>query len=248
MSSSIFEPVSQKLPAKESVQTSSRVDVEQVDTRCGFWMWKPACLQPMAKIGFFTASFSIASLMTQTLTHYVNSQVTTLERQFGFSSYQTGIILAANDIGYLACVLFVAHLANRTHIPRSLGIAVIIYGVSGIACSLPHFLFGASINNDPTTGNANSTESNFSKQSAVFGSLCDLFNNSRDPCQTAVQRTSQANSEKAVEISLVIIVVGMALQGFGKAPRFSFFMVYVDDNTTRVNTGFYSGWYIIGFL
>ncbi|BFZ20988.1 hypothetical protein BsWGS_24027 [Bradybaena similaris] len=246
MSSSIYKTVSQKSPANEGVQTSSRVDAEQVDTRCGFWMWKPPCLQPMAKMTFFTASFSLAALITQTLTFYVNSQVTTLERQFGFSSYQTGIILAANDIGYLACVLFVAHIANRTNIPRSLGIAVIIYGISGIACSLPHFLYGTSINNDPTTENSNNATSNFSKQSAVFGSLCDLFNNSRDPCDiagdpTAVQRTSQATSLKAVEISLVIIVVGMALQGIAKAPRLSFSTVYVDDNTARVNTGFYSG-------
>ncbi|CAG5123256.1 unnamed protein product [Candidula unifasciata] len=33
----------------------------------------------------------------------------------------------------------------------------------------------------------------------------------------------------------------MALQGFGKAPRFSFSVVYVDDNTAKVNTGFYAG-------
>ena len=48
-------------------------------------------------------------------------QVTTLERQFGFSSNQTGLIMAANDIGFLVCVLGVSYLAPRMHIPKALG-------------------------------------------------------------------------------------------------------------------------------
>ncbi|CAG5129587.1 unnamed protein product [Candidula unifasciata] len=237
MSASIYKPVSQKVPANDKDQTSSNMGTRyEVDTRCGFWMYKPAFIQPLAKVSVFAVLYGFAGLMTQTLTFYVNSQVTTLERQFGFSSYQTGIILAANDIGYLACVLFAAYLAPRTHIPRSLGIAVIIYGISGIACSLPHFMYGASANIDPTTDHTNSTESNFRKQAAVVGSLCDIFNNSGDTCGI-----DAAASEKEIQISLIIIVIGMALQGFGKAPRASFSIVYVDDNTSKVNTGFYAG-------
>ncbi|BFZ20992.1 hypothetical protein BsWGS_24031 [Bradybaena similaris] len=248
MDSPIYKPVSQNPPAKDKLQGSSRSGVHRVDTSCGFWMCKPACVQPLATIGVFTGVYSLANMLTQTLTYYVNSQVTTLERQFGFSSHQTGIIMAANDVGFLVCVLFAAHLASRTHIPRSLGVTTIVYGISGIACSLPHFLFGASININPTTENINSTESNFSKQSAVTGSLCDLFNNSRDPCetdtvQTDSDRSAQTTEEKVAGISLVIIVIGMALQGFGKAPRLTYSVVYVDDNTAKVNTGFYTGQY-----
>ncbi|CAG5123500.1 unnamed protein product, partial [Candidula unifasciata] len=242
MSFTIYKPVAKTDPANDNEQTPSSLGAScKMDTQCGFWMYRPACLQPLAKIGVFSVLYGFASLMTQTLTHYVNSQVTTLERQFGFSSYQTGIIMAANDIGYLACVLFAAYLAPRTHIPRSLGIAVIIYGISGISCSLPHFLFGASVNKDPTTDNSNSTESNFSKQAAVVGSLCDIFNISGDPCGIDTAKTVKDTGATSDKTSLIIIVIGMALQGFGKAPRSSFAITYVDDNTARVNTGFYAG-------
>ncbi|CAG5123254.1 unnamed protein product [Candidula unifasciata] len=245
MSDPIYKTVPQELPVGDKQQQSTGgKQQDEGDTRCGFWIYRPAYMQPLARIGVFAAFYSLANMLTNTLTFYVNSQITTLERQFGFSSHQTGIIMAANDVGFLVFVLFAAHLATRTHIPRSLAITTIVFGISGIFCSLPHFLFGASVNKDPTTDN--STESNFSKQSAVAGSFCDIFNISGDPCgintaQNTAGQKDQTTSEKVSEISFVIIVLGMTLQGFGKAPRLSYSLLYLDDNTKKVNTGFYAG-------
>ena len=41
--------------------------------------------------------------------------------------------------------------------------------------------------------------------------------------------------------ALVIIVVGMVLQGIAKAPRSSFVTTYIDANVDKVKTGFYMG-------
>ncbi|CAG5123255.1 unnamed protein product, partial [Candidula unifasciata] len=246
MSVPIYKPVSQKLLPLDNRPLPPSLKVQkEVDTQCGLCTCQPACMQPLATIGIFTGFYSFANMLAQTLNYYVNSQITTLERQFGFSSYYTGIIMAANDIGFLVCVLFAAHLATKVHVARSLGVTMILFGISGISCSLPHFLFGASVNKDPTTDNSNSTESNFSKQPFV-GSFCDMFNISGDPCgidaalNTAEQKAGTA-SEKVSQISFLIIVLGMCLQGFGKAPNTSYALVYVDDNTKKVNTGFYIG-------
>ncbi|GFS18173.1 solute carrier organic anion transporter family member [Elysia marginata] len=38
-----------------------------------------------------------------------------------------------------------------------------------------------------------------------------------------------------------MIFFGMMLQGFGKSPRYSFTVTYIDNNTGRTNTGFYMG-------
>ncbi|BFZ11093.1 hypothetical protein BsWGS_14132 [Bradybaena similaris] len=251
MSSPIYRPVqnnghvaSKKTKEYKNEQTAG---VGALDGRCGCWCIHPGLMQPCANIGVFSLFFSISVLTTSTLSTYVTSQVTTLERQFGFTSQQTGIIMAANDIGYLVCVLFVSYSASRLHIPRSLGIAAVLFGLSGIACSLPHFIFGAPSGGDISTDSQNVTSAFavITKRSSMFGALCDPNNSTRDSCEgLAASRSSHSfltTPEQVAKASLVIIVLGMTIQGFGKAPRTSLSVTYIDDNTSNVNTGFYMG-------
>ena len=67
-----------------------------------------------------TTALSLAALSTSTLSTYIGSQITTLERQFGFSSSVSGILLGCNDFGYLLTTLPMAYVARRVHIPLSL--------------------------------------------------------------------------------------------------------------------------------
>ncbi|CAG5125103.1 unnamed protein product [Candidula unifasciata] len=252
MKNQIYKPV-QSNGHKASNKTKDyrndqTFDEETSDSRCGVSFVNPALLQPCANIGVFSLFFSLAALTTSTLSTYVTSQVTTLERQFGFTSHQTGIIMAANDIGYLVCVLFVSYSASRLHIPRSLGIATVLFGVSGLACSLPHFIFGAPSAGDLSSDTLNVTLSLASvpKKSSMFGALCDPSNSTSDSCEALAGTTRSSSSlftapEKVAKASLVIIVIGMMIQGFGKAPRTSLTVTYIDDNTSNVNTGFYMG-------
>ncbi|KAK3766324.1 hypothetical protein RRG08_044515 [Elysia crispata] len=227
-----------------------------LDTRCGFWLFQASFLQPCARIECFTAFYSLTALITSTLNVYVNSQITTLERQFGFSSTQTGLIMAANDVGFLVCVLFVSYSASNFHIPRSLGVAVTIFGLSGLVCCLPFFLFrsyiDAMVATVTDTGSGSLTSgaagSDGPGQSVgMFGDLCL-------PNRTVIQAPDSSAAapidppdhvrglpSHAVTASLAIIFVGMMLQGFGKSPRYSFTVTYVDDNTGKTNTGFYMG-------
>ncbi|CAG5123502.1 unnamed protein product, partial [Candidula unifasciata] len=217
------------------------------DNACGFWTCRPDFLQPCAKIGVFSAFYSIAALVSSTLNSYVNSQVTTLEKQFGFNSHQSGIIMAANDMGYLVCVLFVGYVASRSHIPKSLGVATITFGLSGLICSLPHFLFGATVNANPAGDydNVTATLEAARKQVATSGRMCDQLNNTYDFCESGAASksdlTKAVSQERIALASFYIIVIGMAIQGFAKAPRLSFVVTFVDDNTAKANTGFYVG-------
>ena len=36
-----------------------------------------------------------------------------LEKQFGFSSSETGFLMSCNDIGYLSCVIFAGYIARK---------------------------------------------------------------------------------------------------------------------------------------
>ncbi|XP_059154805.1 solute carrier organic anion transporter family member 2A1-like isoform X2 [Physella acuta] len=198
-------------------------DIQQHDIKTNVILTYPT-------IGCFTGIYSVAILITSTLTSYVNSQVTTLERQFGFSSKQTGLITSANDVGFLTCVLLTSYLASRINIPKFLGISCLLYGFSGLVCSMPHFLFGLAQGD-----NFNVT----APEGSVPGIVC-RSNVSTTACLTKGEHghSSESSQHHVTTVSLVIIVAGMMLQGVGKSPRACLFIKYVDDNTKRTNTGF----------
>ncbi|XP_046583921.1 solute carrier organic anion transporter family member 2A1-like [Haliotis rubra] len=214
------------------------------DTQCGIGSCKPRALQVFANIAGFTGFYSITSLLSATLLTYVNSQVTTLERQFGFTSAETGIIMASNDIGYMLVVVFIAHFAHRSHIPRFMSASVMLFGISGLICCLPHFLFGMeqSPSEEP---NQEFVSSNATSQSRVYG-LCSLANDSlMNFCEESDSpEKSEVTSNRPRDhaaAALGIIVIGMALQGVAKAPRNPFLITYVDGNVEKAKTGYYMG-------
>ncbi|KAL8608608.1 hypothetical protein ACOMHN_002838 [Nucella lapillus] len=223
----------------------------RTEALCGIGKCKPGALSGCANMPTFTTAFSLCALMTSTLVAYVNSQVTTLERQFGFSSAQTGLIMAANDVGFLVLILFVSFIAPYVHIPRGLGWFTILFGVSGLLCSLPHFLFGASSLTSPddaAVGNI-STMTSVQPSKSMIGQLCDGKNHTSLNCDVLSEgRDSPADSEGPGAVSrvdsttaMLIIAGGMFLQGVAKAARNPFCTLYVDNNVDHTQTGFYMG-------
>ncbi|XP_076471762.1 solute carrier organic anion transporter family member 2A1-like [Babylonia areolata] len=242
---------SETKPAEESGGHNTASGAERDDgytPECGMGKFKPAALRRFANMPMFTGVYSVSALMTSTLTTYVNSQVTTLEKHFGFNSSQTGLIMAANDMGFLLVVLFVSFVATKVHIPRALGYFTILFGLSGIVCALPQFLFGAP---SPASWNGagNVSSMTSAKPSGRFeGQLCDGVNHTSLGCDVEVDGPGELQGEGPVHAarahagtSLALIVVGMVLQGVAKTPRSSLTSYYVDSNVPAVSTGFYMG-------
>ncbi|XP_069106695.1 solute carrier organic anion transporter family member 2A1-like isoform X2 [Argopecten irradians] len=217
---------------------------------CGFGPCKPAMFQSFANIPCFVGWYSIIGLLSQSLNTYLGSQIPSIEKQFGLSSAYSGILMSFNDIGYLSVVLIVSTLAPYVHIPRVLFAAFLLYGVSGVVCSLPHFV---SLNSgtlpslnlyDVTKGNLSSS---LSTRNKVFP-LCDLVSGNtstfdNDACVDGMKKES-ADDESHSDVRtmfLAIFGIGMVLQGVAKSLRGPFVTVYVDDNGEKRKTGFYMG-------
>ncbi|XP_005095738.1 solute carrier organic anion transporter family member 3A1-like [Aplysia californica] len=225
-----------------------REDME-ADTECGFGCITPGYLQWCANIHSFTTFNSFGYMMMSTLGAYVGSQVTTLERQFDLNSKQTALILTSNKVIYICCVLLASYVGSRVHIPRVLGLGVMITGLSGIICSLPHFIFGADLEQTGGLGGGvvggQLTMTNVTSQMTVpvgkySRQLCAQYNISDDGCSTdsgSGRELSEAR-QRLAHTSMVIIVSGMMLHGLGRSPRFSYAVTYTDDNTARTSTGF----------
>ncbi|KAK7092008.1 solute carrier organic anion transporter family member 2A1-like [Littorina saxatilis] len=229
-------------------------DVEEEDEEiyCGVGSCRPEFMQKWATIGCLTPALCLAGLSTSTLNMYINSQITTLERQFGFSSSVSGALLSCNDFGYLLTTLITSFLARRVHIPRALSMSTLFFGISGLLCTIPFFATRGDL--PPVSGLASG--GNFSSMAAggrvVAGALCDLSamgSNSTglaatkdDSCGSGDGRQGpMAISADGKGLAIACIAIGMIFQGFGKSPRQPFIGTYIDDNVPKTKTTLYLG-------
>lgn len=206
------------------------------DEQCGVPCFRPSLLQRCARIGVFVAFYCPAALCTSAISVYMSSQITTLEKQFGFTSAQSGFLMSCNDIGFLLTTIFVANLARSLHIPRSLFVSTFCFGLSGVFCSLAYFL-------SPVANTDQPIPANMSSQNTFFNTgdqLCSFANKSSEGgCDPNLAKIGAPT--KFTSIAIVIIAVGMIIQGFGKAPRQPFIITYIDDNVPKQKTACFIG-------
>ncbi|XP_060066145.1 solute carrier organic anion transporter family member 2B1-like [Ylistrum balloti] len=123
-----------------------------------------------------------------------------------------------------------------------------MYGISGVVCSIPHYIT-PNIDDLYVTSskaidvllptNINKTETSnmplcVPEMSAEINNLTTCEDNKRKEIFKTV-------SPEFKTLSIVIIAIGMMVQGIGKAPRAPFVTVYIDDNVEKRKTGFYAG-------
>ena len=203
-----------------------------------------------------TAALSLASLSTSTLSIYINSQITTLERQFGFSSSVSGILLSCNDFGYLLTTLAMSYMARRVHIPRALSLSTLLFGISGLMCTVPFFATRGDL--PPVSEITSGGNISGGSSGLLAGSLCrpvdsssvaglkrsnssDFVDRKDNPCEAEGGQRSSAISGDGKELAIAFIALGMIFQGFGKSPRQPFIGTYIDDNVPKTKTTLYFG-------
>ena len=210
--------------------------LELKEPECGVGCCKPKVLSGFASINWFTAVYSCTGIVVASLSMYIVSQITTLEKQFGLNSGQTGYLLACNDIGYSVTILIASHFATKVNIPRVLCVSTIFYGISGIICSIPHFMYNYET---PTSTGGLMKNLTLNAQSK---SLCTNISSKMSSDQLATINSQEKQSIAEVRsVAMAFIAIGMILQGFGKAPRSPMLAQYLDDNTKKRETGFYMG-------
>ena len=70
---------------------------------------------------------------------FVNVSISTLEKRFGFTSTETGVMSVGYDIAFCCVTMFLTYFAARAHRPRLVGIGIFILGVGAMIFCLPHF-------------------------------------------------------------------------------------------------------------
>ena len=72
---------------------------------------------------------------------YTNSMLISIERRFGFSTKQTGMILAATELGHIAMALLVAHFVGTKNRPRWICFGTVLMGLAMFLFASPDIIF-----------------------------------------------------------------------------------------------------------
>ncbi|GFO38515.1 solute carrier organic anion transporter family member [Plakobranchus ocellatus] len=116
-------------------------DLDEASNRCGIGCWSPPCFQRCANVKVFVAFTCVLGVVSSALTTgYLNSVITTIEKRFEIGSSTSGIIAAAYEFGNLVAVIFVSYLGASRHIPKWIGVGVLVMGVGSILFALPHVI------------------------------------------------------------------------------------------------------------
>ncbi|XP_033726803.1 solute carrier organic anion transporter family member 2A1-like [Pecten maximus] len=222
---------------------------------CGIASCRPKRLNCCSNLAGFTFMYGMTALMTSTCSAYMSSQLTTLEKYFGFSSYQSGVLLSCNDIGFLTTTLIISHFARKLHIPRTLGMSSMFFGIAAIICSLAYF--GSISEENRPSFLIKSQKSEIRTMNKSLSSLPLFYGQSQQLCEanrTGINNLSDACAEdffpesgrigapnRFTKTAFSIMVVGLILQGIGKSPRSSLSATFIDDNGVKTKTAQYVG-------
>lgn len=208
------------LPSRDGV---GHVYIEQQpslaeDHECQFGRWSFPCLRPCLTVRIFV--FFMCSLLivaTAVSTGYLNSVITTIEKRFEIGSSISGMIAASYEMGSLISVIFVSYLGSNRHIPKWIGIGVLVMGIGSLLFALPHII-----------------APKYTLQSRMSTNLSDE-NICKRPGQDSLyegqMRCIDENSGNWVYV--VLLISAQILIGTGGTPILTLGITYVDNHVAK---------------
>ncbi|XP_064596742.1 solute carrier organic anion transporter family member 2B1-like [Liolophura sinensis] len=182
----------------------------------------------------------VGGLCVNLLRIYISSQISTIEKQFGFSSAKSGSLKIGYSVGYLIFVIPASHLGSTSHRPRILGAIYLMIGVAGILAALPHFILKP----------RQFRPSSLNKSDTPIWGLTMLCRNDSLPANlTDVENCEAQEGSSYISGSWIaygLLATSYLLQGMANGPKTSLQISYVDDNVEKHSTGYSVG--IMTFL
>ncbi|XP_007503611.2 solute carrier organic anion transporter family member 1B1 isoform X1 [Monodelphis domestica] len=166
------------------------------------------------------------------VTIFMKSSITQIERRFGITTSEAGLIDGSFEIGNSLLITLVSHYGAKSHIPRLIGTGCFVMGIGSILIALPHFFMGyyrydTSIN----VQTLNSTETYI-------------------PCKTDQYLAGNMASQIILESGCknessspmwIYVMVGNILRGIGETPLQPLGITYIDNFANEGHASFYIG-------
>ncbi|XP_074050418.1 solute carrier organic anion transporter family member 1B3-like [Macrotis lagotis] len=164
---------------------------------------------------------------------YMKSTITQIERRFGTTTSEAGLIDGSFEIGNLLVVTLVSHFGAKSHIPRLIGFGCFIMGIGSIITALPHFFMGYYRYN--SVFNANPLDN-----STVFYPPCSTELNSAGNNRSSILLESGCKNESG-SLIWIYLLMGNMLRGIGESPVTPLGITYIDNFAKEGHSTFYLG-------
>ena len=186
----------------------------------------------LAKIESFVAVMSMYILFFVSTEMYLMAVITTIEKRFGFNSYQSGMLFSAKEITYFCTVTFVSHFAKKSHRPRLIGVMGYIGVLAGYVSALPHFFFGGGSVSSLTITAAQRSDPMLCRT----GDDMTTSNRTTDHCDDSSD-SFHVGAYSVFIMSAILLGLSQSCQGALSA-------TYVDDSVTKDKVALYLGKYL----
>ncbi|XP_072509663.1 solute carrier organic anion transporter family member 1B3-like isoform X2 [Notamacropus eugenii] len=162
-----------------------------------------------------------------------------IERRFGTTSFEAGLIDGGFEIGNLLVITLVSHFGTKFHIPKLIGTGCLIMGIGSILSGLPHFFMGYY---------SYDTSSNFKplENSTVTYTVCTTDENSEGNMASSVLPEPGCKNESGSHI-WIYVLMGNVLRGIGEAPVTPLGIMYIDNFANKGHSAFYIGFLLTAF-
>ena len=171
----------------------------------------------------FTCLFFLTLLLLRMggMVHYGSLRM--MERQFGLTATDTGLLHAIENIMAVSMILILGYLGDKYNIPRMLGICSLVAGVSYILPALPYFL-----NMKVSGTNQNLTAAPNFTIGGHPDIVCHLGQLNTTACQVEDKGEMVSNRQAYYIIVISRILLGL---GFNSQPNLG--AAYIVGNTKR---------------
>ncbi|XP_036076950.1 solute carrier organic anion transporter family member 2B1 isoform X2 [Rousettus aegyptiacus] len=181
-------------------------------------------------IKFFILCHSLLQLVQLMISGYLKSSISTVEKRFGLSSQTSGLLVAFNEVGNTALIVFVSYFGSRVHRPRLIGYGAILVALGALLMSLPHFI------SEPYRYDRTSP---VDMPQDFEASLCLPTTSALAP---ALSNSSCSSYTEVQHLALVgIMFTAQTLLGVGGVPIQPFGISYIDDFAHNSNSPLYLG-------
>ncbi|XP_020849858.1 solute carrier organic anion transporter family member 1B1-like [Phascolarctos cinereus] len=163
----------------------------------------------------------------------MKASIPQIERRFGTTSSEVGLIDGSFEIGNLMVITLVSHFGARSHIPRIIGIGCLVMGLGSILTASPHFFmdyyrYDSTLNGKPL------------ENSTAIYTPCSVDINSTSNNKSSVLLESGCKNESGLPM-WIYVLMGNMLRGIGETPITPLGITYIDNFAKEEHSTFYIG-------
>eukprot|EP00795_Rhopilema_esculentum_P017325 gene17325-8903_t len=194
---------------------------------CGWGKWRPKFLQPLSRPSVFLIVLVVYAMTAGVVSGLTAVNIPDIEKEFGFSSKQSALILLTNDIGGMVMLPFISFYGAHGKKPKWIGIGALVTGIGVLLMALPKLMIG-----------------NYSVPGLTQRSnLCNIGLNDLAGSCSGPQGYGSADKYLAI-FCLAQIVIGL-----GITPLWPLSPAYLDENLNPKMSPIYLGvWFVSMFL